>query len=104
MKAARVDLGNGMFRYPDGSIRTASGQFAGTSGTNVGAEAEQGTWDQLETEGLDVVRGRVYTTGNGGQVRIYDGAIDLGNDNYLGLEVKSGGGALNAAQEGSTLG
>jgi hypothetical protein len=47
---------------------------------------------------MDVVRGRIYTVGNDGQVRVYDGAIDLGNDKYLGIEVKSGGASPTAPQ------
>ena len=45
-----------------------------------------------------VVRGRVYSTGNVDQIRVYDGAIDLGNGNYIGIEVKSGSATRNAAQ------
>ncbi|MFJ7215302.1 hypothetical protein [Amycolatopsis sp. NPDC098790] len=35
------DLVDGIFRYDDGSIRTADVQWAGTLGANVGADAEK---------------------------------------------------------------
>ncbi|MEV6648671.1 polymorphic toxin-type HINT domain-containing protein [Amycolatopsis sp. NPDC051371] len=82
------DLGYGLYRYDDDSIRTADGRYAGTMGSNVGLPNETRAWDQLESEGLEVVRGRVYATGNGVQTRIYDGVVSLGNDRYLGIEVK----------------
>src|SRR5205807_6376650 len=44
-------------QYPDGSIRTPDGKFAASTGQRVGVSAEMGTWDQLEIEGLAVVRG-----------------------------------------------
>jgi hypothetical protein len=93
-----VGIGDGIFQYPDNSIRTADGKFAGTVGSNVGAVAEQMTWDQLETKGLKIVRGRIYVTGNYEQLRVYDGLVDLGNGTYLGIEVKSGNASLTAAQ------
>jgi hypothetical protein len=76
-------------RYDDGSIRTADGKWGGTLGVNVGADAEIAVWDDLSARGLNIVRGRIYCVGNGQQLRIYDGVIDLGNGNYVGIEVKS---------------
>lgn len=88
----------GIFRYDDGSIRTSDGKFAGTDGTNVGADAEKAVWDALEADGFKVVRGRIYTKGNGDQIRVYDGAVDLGNGRYRGLEIKSGNARKTTAQ------
>ncbi|MGW2320177.1 polymorphic toxin-type HINT domain-containing protein [Streptomyces sp. NPDC001680] len=93
-----VDLGNGTFLHSDGSIRDAEGHFASSTGARVGASAEANVWDHLETEGHTVVRRTVAVTGNGGQTRYYDGAIDLGGGNYLGIEVKSGGASRTAEQ------
>jgi hypothetical protein len=70
----------------------------GSTGARVGASAEVNVWDHLETEGHTVVRGAVAVRGNGGQLRYYDGAIDLGGGNYLGIEVKSGGASRTAEQ------
>jgi hypothetical protein len=33
-----------------------------------------------------------------GQLRIFDGAIDIGNGKLIGIEVKSGGASLSSAQ------
>ncbi|MEV4313779.1 RHS repeat-associated core domain-containing protein [Actinocrispum sp. NPDC049592] len=96
--SCRIPLGNGTFKYPDGSIRDAKGHFAGSTGARVGASAEANAWDHLETEGLKVVRGTVGVRGNGGQLRYYDGAIDVGNGRYLGIEVKSGGASRTPEQ------
>ncbi|GHA88326.1 hypothetical protein GCM10010305_34930 [Streptomyces termitum] len=93
-----VDLGNGTFLHSDGSIRNAKGHFASSTGARVGASAEANVWDHLEMEGHTVVRRTVAVTGNGGQTRYYDGAIDLGGGNYLGIEVKSGGASRTAEQ------
>jgi hypothetical protein len=93
-----TDLGNGTFRHSDGSIRDAQGHFAGSTGARVGASAEANVWDHLEVEGYTVVRRTVAVTGNGGQTRYYDGAIDVGGGNYLGIEVKSGGASRDAGQ------
>jgi hypothetical protein len=93
------DLGDGIFRYDDGSIRTADGKWAGTLGANVGADAEKAVWDDLSARGLKIVRGRIYCVGNSEQVRVYDGVIDLGNGDYVGIEVKSGTAKRDAAQE-----
>ncbi|WP_290050060.1 polymorphic toxin-type HINT domain-containing protein [Amycolatopsis solani] len=84
------DLGNGLYRYDDGSIRTADGKWAGTTGANVGADVEKAVWDEFQSRGYNVVRGRVYCVGNGVQIRVYDGALDIGNGKYIGIEVKSG--------------
>ncbi|MEV6879661.1 polymorphic toxin-type HINT domain-containing protein [Amycolatopsis sp. NPDC051128] len=92
------DLGDGIFRYDDGSIRTADGKWAGTLGANVGVDAEKAVWDDLSARGMNIVRGRIYCVGNGEQVRVYDGAIDLGNGDYVGIEVKSGTADRDAAQ------
>ncbi|MET9266272.1 hypothetical protein [Amycolatopsis sp. NPDC004079] len=81
------DLGNGVKLYDDGSVRI-DGKWAGSTGSVVGAAKEAQAWDQLASEGMTVVRGRIYTRGNGMQVRVYDGAVDLGNGKYLGIEVK----------------
>jgi hypothetical protein len=91
-------LGNGLFQHPDGSIRDAAGKFAGTTGARVGAAAEKAVWDRLESQGMKVIRTPVAVRGNGGQLRIYDGAIDLGGGKLIGLEVKSGGARASAAQ------
>jgi hypothetical protein len=85
-------------RYDDGSIRTADGKWGGTLGVNVGADAEIAVWDDLSARGLNIVRGRIYCVGNGQQLRIYDGVIDLGNGNYVGIEVKSGTAVPDRAQ------
>jgi RHS repeat-associated protein len=93
----RTDLGNGLFQYPDGSIRRSDGTFAGTNGSRVGAEAEKAVWDNLEQQGHKVIRAPVAVRANG-QLRIFDGAIDLGNGKLIGIEVKSGGASLSSAQ------
>src|SRR6185369_15476786 len=89
-----IDLGNGLYQHPDGSIRTANGKFASTTGQRVGGLAERQAWDQLELDGFVVVRRPIAVRGNNGQLRIYDGAIDLGGGNYLGIEIKSGSATL----------
>jgi RHS repeat-associated protein len=91
-------LGNGLFQHPDGSIRDAAGKFAGSTGARVGASAEKAVWDRLESQGMKVIRTPVAVRGNGGQLRIYDGAIDLGGGKIIGIEVKSGGARASAAQ------
>jgi hypothetical protein len=65
---------------------------------NVGAEAEKAVWDSLEESGATVVRGRIYCRGNGEQVRVYDGAIDLRDGRYIGIEVKNGSATRTADQ------
>ncbi|MEY9862015.1 RHS repeat-associated protein [Catenulispora sp. GAS73] len=93
-----IDLGNGLFQHPDGSIRDALGHFAGSNGVRVGAAAEAQVWDSLERQGMNVIRRPVAVRGNGDQLRIFDGAIDLGNGRVIGIEVKSGGASLTADQ------
>ncbi|MEV6196677.1 polymorphic toxin-type HINT domain-containing protein [Streptomyces sp. NPDC051920] len=95
----KIDLGNGLFQHPDGSIRTAKGHFAGSNGTRVGAEAEASVWDSLEQQGMKIIRRPVAVRGNGNKLRIFDGAIDIGHDQVIGIEVKSGSASLTAAQK-----
>ncbi len=85
-----IDLGDGLYQYPDGSIRDALGHFATSAGTRVGAAAEKQVMDDLADEGYNVIRSQVATRGNGNQLRYYDCAIDLGNGEIIGIEVKSG--------------
>ncbi|MFE5819382.1 polymorphic toxin-type HINT domain-containing protein [Streptomyces sp. NPDC056479] len=94
----RISLGNGMFQHPDGSIRNAKGHFAKSTGTRVGAEAEARLWDSLEQQGLRIIRRPVAVRGNGKQLRTFDGAIDIGNGQVIGIEVKSGGASLTKEQ------
>jgi RHS repeat-associated protein len=93
-----VDLGSGLFQHADGSIRTADGKFAKSSGKRPGSEAERDAWDSLELAGLDVVRKPVAVRGNGGKLRIFDGAIRQANGDLVGIEVKFGGARRSSAQ------
>jgi hypothetical protein len=86
-----IDLGDGLYQYPDGSIRDAAGHFATSAGTRVGAAAEKKVMDDLAAEGHKVIRSQVAVRGNvNNQLRYYDCAIDLGNGEIIGIEVKSG--------------
>jgi RHS repeat-associated protein len=96
--ACRTSVGNGLYQYADGSIRNAKGQFAGSTGTRVGAVYENQAWDMLENAGQNVIR-RPVAVRYGTALRIYDGAIDLGGGNLVGLEVKSGTASLDANQK-----
>ncbi|WP_433374649.1 ricin-type beta-trefoil lectin domain protein [Actinoplanes sp. CA-142083] len=94
-----IPLGNGLYQYPDGSIRDAAGKFVSSSGTaRVGAAAEKAVMDDLAAQGYNVIRTQVAVRGNGDQLRYYDCAIDLGGGNIIGVEVKSGSATRTAAQ------
>jgi len=93
-----IDLGDGLYQYPDGSIRDAAGHFASSNGARVGAAAEKKVMDDLADEGHKVIRSQVATRGNGNQLRYYDCAIDLGNGEIIGIEVKSGTATRGPAQ------
>jgi hypothetical protein len=94
-----IPIGNGLYQYPDGSIRDAAGKFVSSSGTaRVGAAAEKAVMDDLANQGYKVIRSQVAVRGNGDQLRYYDCAIDLGGGNIIGVEVKSGSATRTAAQ------
>ena len=96
-----IDLGDGLYQYPDGSIRDAAGHFASSNGARVGAAAEKKVMDDLAAAGHKVIRSQVATRGvvNGkNQLRYYDCAIDLGNGEIIGIEVKSGTATRTPAQ------
>lgn len=61
-----------------------------------GGRAEADAVDQLELEGLEVVRGAV-TANHNGQTRIYDGAARQ-EGVWMGVETKSGTAAKDANQ------
>jgi len=95
-----IALGSGLFQYPDGSIRDAAGHFASSNGARVGAAAEKKVMDDLVADGHNVIRSQVATRGNGtDQLRYYDCAIDLGNGEIIGIEVKSGTATRGPAQK-----
>ncbi|MGH3546002.1 MAG: hypothetical protein ACRDPW_08785, partial [Mycobacteriales bacterium] len=84
-------IGNDLYQHPDGSIRDAKGKIVGSTGGRVGANYERQVWDRLKAEGKKVVDEPVAVRGNDGQLRYYDGAIDLGGGRYRGIEVKPPG-------------
>ncbi|WP_433263647.1 polymorphic toxin-type HINT domain-containing protein [Actinosynnema sp. CS-041913] len=74
--------------------RTPDGKYAKRNGEpgRDGAGHEREVWDLLEAEGYDVIRGDVRVQGDwDGGVRIYDGAIRVGEDELIGIEAKTDG-------------
>lgn len=92
-----IDLGNGTFRHPDGSIRDANGHFAGTTGVQPGTTTEENAWDQLEADGATVVRQETGVNVPGFPLRKYDGLV-LTPDGWYGIEVKGATAGLTPAQ------
>jgi hypothetical protein len=92
-----TDLGNGTFLHPDGSIRDASGHYAGTTGVQPGTSTEENVWDHLETEGVTVVRQETGVNVDGFPLRKYDGLMQT-DDGWFGIEVKGGGAGRTPAQ------
>ena len=81
--------------------RTPDGKFASPKGEQkAGAWAEQDVWNSIkQKEGWSVIEGRVYTTDNTGQVRVYDGVAVTPDGHFIGLEVKSGNATKTTAQK-----
>ena len=81
--------------------RTPDGKFASPNGEQkAGAWAEQDVWNSIkQKEGWSVIEGRVYTTDNTGQVRVYDGVAVTPDGHFIGLEVKSGNATKTTAQK-----
>lgn len=81
--------------------RTPDGKFASPKGEQkAGAWAEQDVWNSIkQKEGWSVIEGRVYTTDNTGQVRVYDGVAVTPDGHFIGLEVKSGNATKKTAQK-----
>jgi hypothetical protein len=82
-----IDLGNGTFLHPDGSIRDAAGHYAGTTGVQPGTTNEETVWDHLDTEGLNVIRQETGVQVDGFPLRKYDGLVQM-EDGWYGIETK----------------
>ena len=80
--------------------RTPNGKFASPKGSErAGGQAEEKVWDVIsKKDGWGVRKGRIYTKDNTGQVRVYDGAAITPDEEYIGLEVKSGKAQKTKAQ------
>ncbi|MFJ5880438.1 polymorphic toxin-type HINT domain-containing protein [Kitasatospora cineracea] len=83
----RVDLGDGTFLHPDGSIRDAKGHYAGTTGTQPGTNNEMTVWDHLQTEGVTVVRRETGVRVPGFRLRKFDGLANI-DGRWYGIETK----------------
>ncbi|MFJ4185164.1 RHS repeat-associated core domain-containing protein [Kitasatospora sp. NPDC089509] len=86
-KDCRIDLEDGTFLHPDGSIRDEKGHYAGTTGAQPGANNEVTVWDHLETEGATVIRRETGVRVKGFPLRKYDGLVNI-DGLWYGIETK----------------
>ncbi|MFD0328267.1 polymorphic toxin-type HINT domain-containing protein [Streptacidiphilus monticola] len=97
-ESCKVDLGNGTFLHPDGSIRDANGHYAGTTGVQPGANNEETVWDHLQTEGVTVVRQETSVRVPGFKLRKFDGLANI-DGNWYGIETKGASAGRTPDQE-----
>jgi hypothetical protein len=89
----------GVRAYPDGSLRTPDGKFAGVSGTSAPGMASANRFvDFLSSSGVDVVGRELEVNGPLG-VRRYDVVTRNANGSLHGLEIKSGSATRSLYQD-----
>ncbi|QMU70139.1 ricin-type beta-trefoil lectin domain protein [Streptacidiphilus sp. P02-A3a] len=97
-EGCKVDLGNGTYLHPDGSIRDANGHYAGTTGVQPGANNEETVWDHLQTEGVTVVRQETSVRVPGFKLRKFDGLANI-DGLWYGIETKGASAGRNPDQK-----
>jgi RHS repeat-associated protein len=97
-EGCKVDLGNGTFLHPDGSIRDVNGHYAGTTGVQPGANNEETVWDHLQTEGVTVVRQETSVRVPGFKLRKFDGLANI-DGLWCGIETKGASAGRNPDQK-----
>jgi hypothetical protein len=85
--------------YPDGSVRTPDGKFAGTTGDRPGIPGEEQAEKIVNARpGWRVVGKEISVRDSDGTLRRYDLVAENPNGENVGIEVKSGDATRTAQQ------